>query len=114
MNRLTSLVYEEFTIQSELGEREYSYSQPFFLSKTTFSLPNYAFDSLRPMLADSFDGNHLDNVFQEYKNQGIVVLRATVMNPYINMSHALSGQDILKEFMEELSQAAKKCVVQIK
>lgn len=113
MNKLTQYVYEHFTIQSELGEREYSYSQPFFLSKTIFSEPNYSFDAIKPILDNHFDKGHNDQLLQDYKNYGLTVLRATVMNPYISLTRKLSEQNVMKEFMQELLDAAKRSVKNI-
>jgi hypothetical protein len=108
MNRLTQYVYEHFTIQSELGEREYSYAQPFFLSKTTFSEPNYPFYVIKDILGGHFDKRHNDQLLHDYKKYGLTVLRATVMNPYISLTRQLSEQNVIKEFMAELLNAAKE------
>ena len=109
MNRLSQLVYDNFSIQSELGDREYSYSQPFFLSKTTFHSPEYSFDAIKPILEKYFEKNSFDNLLKTFNKEGLTVLRATVMNPYITQARKLSEQYIIKEFMEELTDAAKKC-----
>ena len=113
MNELTNLVYEHFSIQTELGEREYSYSQPFFLSKTQFTEPNYSFDTVKKVLEKHFNKGYIEQTVQCYKSEGITVLRATVMNPYINLSKNISTQNVLKEFMQELFTAANKSVKNI-
>lgn len=102
MNQLTQDVYEHFTIQAELGEREYSYAQPFFLSKTKFREPRYPFAALKPLFSHYFEGQ-LDRVYSEYKSNGLTVLRATVMNPYLWLARVVSHQLTVKEFVKELS-----------
>ncbi|RLI69081.1 hypothetical protein DRO91_08130 [Candidatus Heimdallarchaeota archaeon] len=113
MNELTQYVYEHFTIQSELGDREYSYSQPFFLSKTVFHEPNYSFNAIKPIFDKHFSKGHTNQLLQDYQKDGLIVLRATVMNPYISLTRKLSEQNVIKEFMEELLKAAKESVKKI-
>ncbi len=110
MNALTQLVYERFAIQAELGEREYSYSQPFFLSKTTFERPSYPFETLRPVLSRFFEKSHMGQVCNEYNQHGLTVLRATVMNPYISFLNKHMDQHMLSELMCELATAALESV----
>ena len=110
MNELTKQVYERFSIQSELGEREYSYAQPFFLSKTEFQEPNYSYHTIKPIFERHFNKRFLEKLSREYKSHGIIVLRATVMNPYIAITRQLSDQNVLKEFMQELYTAAVQSV----
>lgn len=107
MNTLSKRVYSTFSIQSELGDREYSYSQPFFLSNTVFDESQYPADCL-----DNFFGrcNLSSRTKAEYAHTGLVVLRATVMNPYINHARKGSGHsqahDYPRIFVEELARAA--------
>jgi len=110
MNRLTQLVYDRFTIQAELGEREYSYSQPFFLSKTSFERPLYPFESLRPVFQGVFEDSYTSQLCNEYNEHGCTVLRATVMNPYVCFLRRNLDQHILHEFMSELGEAAARGV----
>jgi glutamate/tyrosine decarboxylase-like PLP-dependent enzyme len=110
MNKVTESVYEHFTIQAELGEREYSYAQPYFLSKTTLHDPVYSFETIRGHLEKHFDKGHLEQAAQEYKRCGLTVLRATLMNPFIRLSRLMAKQSVLKEFMTELSSAAERSV----
>jgi len=112
MNSLTLSVYENFTIQAELGENEYSYYQPFFLSKTEFREPLYPFESLKPLFS-KYSKEHIERIGNEYKKHGLVVLRATVMNPYIWVARNLSARQGLKDFMRELSKATSLCLKNI-
>src|ERR1051325_9717507 len=103
MNNLTEAVYREFTIESELGETEYSYSQPFFLSRTTLRRSVYSVDQIdafanRAKLASGWP--------QEYTNSGIPVLRATVMNPYLTPLRELGRGDLIRSFVEDLARVA--------
>lgn len=116
MNRLTKLIYEHFTIQVELGEGEYSYSQPFFLSKTYFREPEYPFDTLSEFYnrCKLFEQRSKDDIIKEYKEDGLVVLRATVMNPYLYPMKKFAIQNLLKQFMQELSKVANESVNKLK
>lgn len=108
MNRLGEMVWDQFTIQAELGERDYSYSQPFFLSRTRFQAPYYSPHSV----ADLLERADVDP--QAYPAEGIFVLRATVMNPYIVLN-AETGhkQAFLAELVERLARAAAECLERI-
>jgi glutamate/tyrosine decarboxylase-like PLP-dependent enzyme len=107
MNKLTKMVYDRFTIQAELGERQYSYSQPFFLSKSTMDSRHYGASCLE----NFFQRCKLNpEVNSEYEALGLVVLRATVMNPYLNASRTLAKQDYARKLVEELAIAARQSV----
>ena len=71
-------IYNRFSIKSEFGQRDHSYSQPFFLSHTPFAQPHYPYSTVHPFLARA----KLDNGRQAYHTNGLMVLRATVINPY--------------------------------
>jgi glutamate/tyrosine decarboxylase-like PLP-dependent enzyme len=103
MNALTERVYDTFSIQAELGEREHSYSQPFFLSKTKMSNEYYPAAMLKPF----FERAGLARATaQEYRTLGMTVLRATIMNPYLVASRTLVAQDFCGLFVEELLKSA--------
>ncbi len=105
MNRLTEAVYEDFTILSELGEREYSYGQAFFLSHTRIQAPEYSADSLRAFFTRcGLDAGAED----EYLREGLVVLRACVMNPYLHAARQAPGGDYAKALVEELDRSAQR------
>jgi glutamate/tyrosine decarboxylase-like PLP-dependent enzyme len=107
-NALTRAVYERFTIQAELGERDYAYSQPFFLSRTRFHLPNYS----ERAVAELLERAALDSA--EYPAAGIFVLRATLMNPYLSLA-AETGhkQSLLGEFVEWLAEVTTEVLPQV-
>lgn len=102
MNELTDKVYESFSILTELGDREYSYAQPFFLSATTCKQPSYSFDSMKDFLSRG----EFRNPQKQYNTHGVRVLRATLMNPYIAPMRAQGVQQMLGEFMKELVSAS--------
>ena len=107
MNEVAEEVYKRFTIQAELGDKDYAYSQPFFLSRTRFRMPQYSAHAAADLIERTVgDG-------AEYRTEGIFVLRATVMNPYIVLN-AETGhrQQVLAEFVETLAAAAADVVGQ--
>ncbi len=111
MNKLTKAVYKKFAIESEFGERKYSYSQPFFISNTTFDIAQYPVESLQNLFGRC---GLSAKARTDYLAEGLIVLRATVMNPYLN--HARKGspntkpQDFARLFVEELGSAAADAV----
>lgn len=107
LNNITSRVYESFTIQAELGERQYSYLQSFFVSKTRFTSPAYPFETLDRL----FRRWDMAVSKAQYDDEGLVVLRSAVMNPYIHVLRSVIGSNILKEFMEKLSDASSRAIV---
>lgn len=100
MNKLTENVYNRYTIQVEEGEKAYSYGQSFFLSKTPFKEPLYSYSALE----NFFHRNNIKCSPQEYKQHGIIVLRATLMNPYLWEYRVNKNFDIIQEFMYDLHQ----------
>ncbi|MDB4916640.1 MAG: Pyridoxal-dependent decarboxylase [Gemmatimonadetes bacterium] len=104
LNQLTRAVYERFSIQSELGDLQYSYAQPFFLSRTTMEPPEYSFSQLRPFFTRA---NIPRTREREFTREGLVVLRATVMNPYITPMASLTNEHMIQRFVEELAASAQ-------
>jgi glutamate/tyrosine decarboxylase-like PLP-dependent enzyme len=100
MNALTQAVHDRFSIQSELGERRYSYSQPFFLSSTHMEKAEY------PTLTPFFARCNLHHADTDYPTHGLTVLRAAVMSPYLGASRRLNNQDFAKLFVQDITQAA--------
>jgi glutamate/tyrosine decarboxylase-like PLP-dependent enzyme len=109
MNEATALVRNRFTIQVELGDRQYSYTQPFFLSSTTMSAPRYSFAAMRPFLERA----GVETTEAEYRKTGVVMLRATLMNPYLLAILLDDAQPLLQEFMRELHAAAEQAVARV-
>lgn len=107
-NALGEAVYHAFTIEAELGDRDYSYSQPFFISRTRFHPPQYSTHAVADLLRRA----GLDPA--PYPEEGIFVLRATVMSPYLTLA-AETGhrQALLGEFVEHLARTALRAVSQL-
>jgi glutamate/tyrosine decarboxylase-like PLP-dependent enzyme len=100
-NALNRWIYDRFTIDAEHGDEHYSYSQPFFLSRTEISPPAYSVKAMATLLERA----RLND--EEYTNNGLFLLRATVMSHYHVMA-AETGhkQALLAEFLELLAQKA--------
>jgi len=103
MNALTEAVYHEFTIEAELGETEYSYSQPFFLSRTVHDVNTYSVVEIEPFAVRSGMNK---NWPQEYERKGLTVLRATVMNPYLTPLRELGREDLIRMFVTTVARVA--------
>ena len=101
-NALNQWIYEHFTIESEHGPGEYSYSQPFFLSHTIIQYPAYSQRSM----TEPLERLGIDSA--DYREKGLFVLRATLMNPYIVLAEETGrrGRAYLAQFMEKLSARA--------
>ena len=99
-NALNRRVYEAFTIP-ESDQRTYSYSQPFFLSRTVFVPSSYSAAAIGPLLERA----GIDPA--EYRDQDLFVLRVAVMSPY-HLLAAETGhrQALLAEFVERLAAKA--------
>ena len=103
-NSVTRSVYDEFSIQKELGEDEAIYTQPFFLSKTEFKNKNYPYATLEQFLKKECD---FRDAKEAYETNGLVVLRATVMNPHIIPTLKIAEYDFALEFMKQLDRVAQ-------
>lgn len=103
-NALTTYVYDRFSIQAELGERQHSYSQPFFLSKTKMDQTMYDTKSLQSLFERA--KFQIKSAKVSYAKEGLMVLRASVMSPYIHAAKEIEGHDYCKLFIEELAIAA--------
>ncbi len=98
MNKFANIVYNKFSIQAEFGDKNHSYSQPFFLSKTSFKNSIYNFTALE----EFFNKNNIRNAKNSYKKHDLIVLRATLMNPFIYPYKLERGKNLIKEFIIEL------------
>ncbi len=97
-NALNRAVYEQFTIDAEHGDGNYSYAQPFFLSRTEIAPPAYSAGAMAMLL------ERAGLSCGEYEGEGLFLLRATVMSHYHVMA-AETGhkQELLAEFVEMLA-----------
>lgn len=53
-------------------------------------------------------GYKYENRQKEYETNGLVVLRATIMNPYIATIRRETNQNLIKEFVWELHKCANR------
>ena len=94
-NELNRRVYERFTIDPHKG---YSYSQAFFVSRTEIFPPAYPSNAMASLLERA----GLDAA--EYENEGLFLLRATVMSHYHVMAAETGrSQALLADFVELLA-----------
>ena len=105
MNVETDYIYRNFTIRTELGDREHSYAQTFFLSHTMFQEPGYSKNLLQPF----FERAKIEDGEVNYERCGLSVLRAAVMSPYIYpMAESLNGANFIQHFVEELARKSER------
>lgn len=99
LNILNQKVYARLSLRHQPGyrgmARVYSYSQPFFVSRTWITASQYRLSSVETIL-DELGISHAD-----YLEQGLFVLRSTVMNPLLMQATALD-KDYVLEFLSYL------------
>lgn len=104
MNQLTDDIYAEFAIQAELGERIYSYDQAFFVSRTHMKETHYGQEAL----AGFWDRCKIMDHHSQYPENGLKVIRAAVMNPYLFIGPRHERQNLIRDFVLELDAAARR------
>ena len=105
LNQLNQAVYSKLSLQQRPTyrgmTRAYSYSQPFFVSRTWISPDQYQSGSVRTIL------QRFGLSEKEYNEQGLFVLRSTVMNPLLLKAQE-QGTDYLLEFLLYLHTVASE------
>lgn len=105
LNELNRKIYEDFTITNLPREQKIPpYRQQFFVSKTKLEKDQYKYDSIKDVL----DRLHIEK--ESYENEGLFVLRSTLMNPwYYKMLNETNGEsiDYYKLFIKELHKLAR-------
>ncbi len=102
INHYTQQLYDQFSIKEEL--RQKVYDQKFFISRTVLTAQQYSYETVSSFL------QKINITKQDYEENGVVLLRSTLMNPWY--SHAKSqGRYYLVEFVEELYQHAEKIIL---
>lgn len=105
LNKLNKAIYEDFTIlNSPFEQKTPPYRQQFFVSKTTFDKSQYAYDSIKQVL----ERLHIKK--ESYENEGLFVLRSTIMNPWYYTMFRGSGEesiDYFELFIRELHKSAR-------
>lgn len=104
INRLNEQVYSAASIPGSRSHHRLSAAQPFFISRTRFEHAQYESSTLRSLL------ERLGVSEQDYRREGLFVLRSTVMNPW--HSEALkAGIDYLYEFVRFLHRVTAESLV---
>lgn len=105
LNKLNKGIYEDFTIlNSPYGQKIPPYRQQFFVSKTILDKSQYAYESIKSIL----DRIHVKK--ESYENEGLFVLRSTIMNPWYYTMFRGSGEDFIDYFwifIRELHKSAR-------
>jgi hypothetical protein len=99
INRLNESIYKAASIPAERVHHRATATQPFFVSRTRFEHQQYDASSLGRLLT------RLGVSEMDYVEEGLFVLRSTVMNPWHTEARE-AGLDYLHEFVRFLHQAA--------
>jgi glutamate/tyrosine decarboxylase-like PLP-dependent enzyme len=95
INRLNERVYSAASIPGSRSHERLSAAQPFFVSRTRFEERQYRGSTLTHLL------QRLGISEEEYRREGLFVLRSTVMNPWHTEAQQ-AGMDYLYEFVRFL------------
>ena len=106
INELNRRIYLSATIKNAPKNRRTPYAQEFFVSRTTITPDQYSADSIGTIL------EKFGLTAEDYEQNGIFVLRSTVMNPWHHLA-AQQGKDYLFEFLANLHQNARQIFSQI-
>ncbi len=99
INRLNDTLFDHFSLTPE--QRMQVYSHSFFISRTVLSPTHYRAQTVQPFL------DRLGVTTDEYAEQGVVLLRSTLMNPWLSESRR-HGRDFLVQLVAELYENAAK------
>lgn len=97
MNNLNERIYKYFTISNEGDNYIYPHSIKYFLSRTRLTAGQYSYDSIKTILEQCYIKK------DEYLEEGLFVLRATLMNPWYYNSDS-ENIDYYFEFFKELNE----------
>jgi glutamate/tyrosine decarboxylase-like PLP-dependent enzyme len=104
LNRLNRQLFEHFSLRPE--QRSQVYTHSFFVSRTVLSPGHYRTETVRPFL------ERLGVSASEYQSQGVVLLRCTLMNPWLSQSRD-QGRDYLVQLVKELHEMAEQLIGEI-
>jgi glutamate/tyrosine decarboxylase-like PLP-dependent enzyme len=99
INALNRELYERFSISSKRGRKVFE--QSFFVSRTVITADHYRPETVADFL------ERLGVSAEEYAEHGVLLLRSTLMNPWL-VSARKRGRDYLVEFVSELVECATK------
>lgn len=101
LNDLNKKIYEDFTITNvPCKQKTPPYRQQFFVSKTKLEKDQYAYNSIKDVL----DKLYIKK--ESYENEGLFVLRSTIMNPWYYKMNAQS-YNYFELFIKELHKSAR-------
>lgn len=103
INRLSRAVYDSASIPGSRSHQKPSAVQPFFVSRTQFEERQYTAESLAELL------ERLGVSPEEYRKEGLFVLRSTTMNPWHGEAER-AGIDYLFEFVRFLHTVAAEAM----
>lgn len=92
LNIINEQLYKCMTIKNTGDTKKTPYSQEFFVSRTRIESCQYSTESVKGILA-KFKISE-----KEYKQNGIFVLRSTIMNPW-HYPATIAGKDYLMDFI---------------
>jgi glutamate/tyrosine decarboxylase-like PLP-dependent enzyme len=99
INQLNNHLFEHFSLRPE--ERGQVYGHSFFVSRTVLSARHYRPETVQPFL------QRLGVTQASYAEQGVVLLRSTLMNPWLSETRH-HGQDFLVRLVDELYRKAEE------
>jgi hypothetical protein len=102
INRLNQRIYAAASVPGSRAHQS-SAAQPFFVSRTRFEERQYSACSLKPLLT------RLGIEAEDYRKEGLFVLRSTVMNPWHEEAQQ-AGMDYLFEFLRFLHRSAAEAL----
>ena len=101
MNKLNEKIYEHFTIINEDDNFAYPHSIKFFISRTRLTYDQYSLNSMKSLLTT----NKIKE--KEYQNEGLFILRVTLMNP-LHYNNQPESADYYFEFFKEFNEVIIK------
>jgi glutamate/tyrosine decarboxylase-like PLP-dependent enzyme len=99
VNRLNEQIYAATSISDAAGQTPAATVQPFFVSRTRFEERQYHYASIAQVL------ERIGVKRDEYRREGVFVLRSTVMNPWYGEAEQ-AGLDYLYQFVQHLHRVA--------
>lgn len=101
INRINRAIYARASISNVKDEEHNPASQPFYVSRTTFEIEQYTYESMHPVL----ERMKIPCEKDEYAREGVFVLRSTVMNPWYVAAEG-AGINYLYNFVQFLHKIA--------
>ena len=103
LNNLNREIFNQLSIKSEGKVHKMPYAQDFFVSKTIFRQDQYRYKSIQIML------KRFGIRKKEYQQEGLFVLRSTVMNPWYYLAEQ-TGVNYLKKFVRYLHRITRDVI----